>query len=289
MSDTVVSEEVLFCVAVAAMDNKQVSLIQRSFALRAKYRVNERNVRVAPNHIGFHPANRNGQPPSADRCVALLSDILGQGFDGDEADCNGALAQEAPGKTIIHDFNGNERLAPSVEGFTMSYGSLSHSHLNQVFKNILARVPVAGLKISNSSGRLDVGILDEVDKVFAKYCNEGLLWDVLSYKIQDEEPDGLNVIQAACNSKNSIALMQHEMEAVASLSRLCKASSAVAGTVSFQTAKEQLAFTLPGMTDDPDFIHLFRFVVDLGGDSSCFVPDLMEFTGKFLNPQACLN
>ena len=275
------------------MENRQTSLIQRAFALRAKYRINERNVRVAPNHIGFHPANRNGQPPSADRCASLLSDILGQGFDANEADCNGALVQETPGKTTVHDFNmkscdGDERLEPSVEGLTMSYGSLSHSHLNQVFKNVLGRVPVTGLKISNSNGRLDINILEEVDKDFARYCKDGLLWDVLSYKIQEEEPDGLNVIQAALNSKNAMALAQHEMEAIASLSRLCKASSAVAGTVNFQMAKEQLAFTLPGMTEDPDFIHLFRFVVDLGGDASCFIPDLMEFTGKFLNPQACL-
>jgi hypothetical protein len=150
-------------------------------------------------------------------------------------------------------------------------------------------LPIAGTKISNSHGRLDLSILQEVDAVFAQYCKDGLLWDVLSYKIQVEEPDGLNVIQAALNSKNAIVLTQHECEAVASLSRLCKASSAVAGTLSFKSAKEQLAFTLPGMTEDPDFVHMFRFVVDLGGDNSCFIPDLMEFTGKFVNPQACLN
>ena len=280
--------------AVASMENKHASLIRHAFALRAKYRVNERYVRVAPNHIGFHPANRNGQPPSAERCVCLLSGILGQGFDSNEADCNGVLVQETPGKTNIHDFNmqscdGNEHLAPSVEGLVMSYGSLSHSHLNQVFKNILGRLPIAGTKISNSHGRLDISILEDVDAVFAQYCKDGLLWDVLSHKIQVEEPDGLNVIQAALNSKNAIALVQHEMEAIASLSRLCKASSAVAGTLNFQMAKEQLAFTLPGMTQDPDFIHVFRFVVDLGGDASCFIPDLTQFTGKFWNRQACLH
>ena len=43
------------------------------------------------------------------------------------------------------------------------------------------------------------------------------------------------------------------------------------------------------MSEDPDFINIFRFVIDLGGDASQFLPDPSrseEFTGKFLNPQA---
>jgi hypothetical protein len=205
------------------MDNKQASLIRRGFALRAKYRVNERYVKVAPNHIGFHPANRNER-------WALRVFIVRRPwsrFDANEADCNGILAQETPRKTIIHDSDmqscdGNDHLAPSVEGSVMSYGSLSHSHLIQVFKNILDRLLITGIKTSNSSGRLDLSTLGEVDAAFAKHCKDGLLLDVLSHKILYQGPSGLNVIQAACNSKNSIALTQHKIEDVASLRSIVK-------------------------------------------------------------------
>ena len=246
---------------------------------------------MSPAHIGFHPSNRNGQPPSGERCVALLLEILTSGFDPAEADCNGVLVQETPGNTLIGDYNtkaceGNDQLASSVEGMAMNYGSLSHSHLNQVFKNILARLSIAGAKITNQLGHLDLKLLEEVDQVFAKYCADGLLWDILSYKIQTEEPEALNIIQAACNSKNAIALIPHEIEAISNLSRICKASLAVAGQLTFESAKKQIGLTLPGMSEDPDFINIFRFVIDLGGDASQFLPDLKEFTGKFLNPQA---
>ena len=269
----------------------QLSLIQQALVFRGKYRVNDRSIRVSPAHIGFHPSNRNGQPPSGERCVALLSEILSSGYDPAEADCNGVLVQEAPSSTFIADYNvqaceGNDQLASSVEGLAMNYGSLSHSHLNQVFKNILARLSIAGTKITNQMGQLDVNLLQEVDQAFAKHCCDGILWDILSYKIQTEEPEALNIIQAACNSKNAIALIPHEMEAISNLSRLCRASLAVASQVTFESVKKQIGLTLPGMSEDPDFIHMFRFVIDLGGDSSQFLPDLKEFTGKFLNPQA---
>ena len=165
---------------------------------------------------------------------------------------------------------------------------MSHSHLNQVFKNILAKLPLGIERITAAStGKVDINLLAEIDQAFAKYCKDGMLWDILSYKIMDEEPEGLNIIQAACNCKNAIAMIPHEMEAVASLSRLCKQSSGVAEKLCFQTAKDKIALTLPGMAEEPDFLHMFRFVVDLGGDAMPFIPDLRDFTARFLNPQAC--
>ena len=110
----------------------QLSLIQQALVFRAKYRINDRSIRVSPAHIGFHPSNRNGQPPSGERCVALLLEILTSGFDPAEADCNGVLVQKTLGNTLIGDCNtkaceGNDQLASSVEGLAMNYGSLSRN------------------------------------------------------------------------------------------------------------------------------------------------------------------
>jgi len=271
--------------------SEAVLLVRKALALRAKFRVSTDKVRVAPGHIGFHPANRNGEPPSAERCIALLENFLGGGFDPGEADCNGVLTQSRPMDASIHDFNmksceGNPNLTPSVDGMVMSHGTLSHSHLNQVFKNILGRISVKTERITDSQGRLSVAMLESHDPVFAKYCREGVLWEVLSHKLQEEEPDGPNIIQAAGNSTHAAAMMPHETEAIAALSRLCGPSTAVTVCMSFESAKQKMQLTLPLIVDDPDFVNMFRFVVDLGGDGAPFVPDLREFTFRFVSPQA---
>lgn len=277
------------CFSVQIM-SEAVLLIRQALALRAKYRVGSDRVRVAPWHIGFHPANRNGEPPSGERCQSLLDAILGGGFDPGEADCNGVLVQAKPSGDTIHAFNakacdGNPLLTPSVDGMDLTYGSLSHSHLNQVFKNILGRAYVKTDKITDPQGRLSMAMLEAHDPTFAKYCREGLLWDVLSWKLQEEEPEGLNIIQAAGNATHAAVMIPHETEAIASLSRLCTASAVVSARLNFERAREKLQFTLPLIADDPDFLCMFRFVVDLGGDVAPFVPDLRQFTHRFVNPQ----
>jgi hypothetical protein len=94
--------------------------------------------------IGFHPSNRDGQGPSADRCAGLLTDILKIGFDVVEADTNGVLVEQKPGTRSIAAFNervceGEPCLASVMMG-VIAFGSLSHSHLNQILKNIKAAV-----------------------------------------------------------------------------------------------------------------------------------------------------
>ena len=50
-------------------------LVRRAALLRLKYRKQLALVRIPVEQIGFHPSNRDGQGPSADRCVGLLTDI----------------------------------------------------------------------------------------------------------------------------------------------------------------------------------------------------------------------
>jgi hypothetical protein len=233
----------IFCSSYNYTKSETVQLVRKALALRAKYRISEEKVRVAPMYIGFHPASRNGAFPSAERCITLLENILGGGFDPGEADCNGVLIQSKTLDMAIHDFNmktcdGNQSLTPSVDGIFMSYGSLSHGHLNQVFKNILGNISFKTTRITDVHGKLSVAMLNSHDPVFAKYCRDGMLWDVLSYKLQEEEPDGPHIIQAAGNATHAAAMMPHETEAIASLSRLCGSSTAVTVRMSFESARQ---------------------------------------------------
>jgi hypothetical protein len=62
----------------------------------------------------------------------------------------------------------------------------------------------------------------------------------------------------------------------------------VAELICFETVRDLLAATLKGMAYDPDFPHLFAFVVNLGGDNGPFLKDLRFFAAKMINPKAAL-
>ena len=130
-------------------------------------------------------------------------------------------------------------------------------------------------------------LLEKHDPMFALYARQGLMWSVLSSAINDD-PEALDVIQAAANCKNSMAMVPHEMECIAKVSALCSKSPAVAELICFEAVRDLLAATLKGMAYDPDFPHLFAFVVNLGGDNGPFLKDLRFFAAKIINPKAAL-
>ena len=57
--------------------------------------------------------------------------------------------------------------------------------------------------------------LRTLDPAFAEAATTGLLWELLSWRIDEEEPDGCTIIQAAMNAKNGLFLIRHEMQAIA--------------------------------------------------------------------------
>ncbi len=265
------------------------TVIMKATSLRREYRVAGPPVRVAPMQIGFHPENRGGQAPSGERCNALLKDILAVGFDAVEADTNGVLLQERVGERKILDFNqqacvGEDSLAPVAES-GLSFGSLSHSHLNQVLKNILQRIKSDAVGITDADGRLSLELLRAKDQDFAKACVDGLLWEILEPRMLDEHPDAANIIQLALNSKNKIHMAQHEMEVLSQLWRICGQASSVGDRLSLQQAKKELRQVMPQLGDDDDIKAAFRFVIDMGGDAAPFLQDLQDFHVKHVDSQ----
>ena len=284
---------------MASGSGNDSSLIQRAAALRVKYRVNQETVRVPPGLVGFHPANRNGEPPNGDRCCALFGSIVEDGLDEDEADCGGVLLQEKPGSTRFHDYNvkaceGNELLKALVNDLLIMYGSCVHSHLSQIFKNCAAGAIVSPTVVGKSKkvravvddtrGCVSMPLLETQQPVIADYCRKGVLWDILHWKLEEEESNGPYILAAAGNVKNANFMIPHEMEVIKSLSKWCKEQASMSAQVSFEACKQQLGVTLRGFVEDPDFMHVFRLIVDLGGDSSPFVKDLSAFTGRFVDP-----
>ena len=70
------------------------------------------------------------------------------------------------------------------------------------------------------------------------------MWEILGHEITTEEERGCEIIQAAANSKNAVALAYHEMELISSLSRWCSKSAAIAGKqITFASARGAMVVT----------------------------------------------
>ncbi len=242
-------------------------LVRRAAAFRIKYRTHDVRIRIPLEQVGFHPKNRDGQPPNGERCAKLCDDILALGFDAEEADSGGVLVQQKPGTSLISDFNmracdRDEYLAPADAG-AISYGSLSHSHLHQVLKNVKAGMKGAQCPlILDQNGKYSLEKLRSVDPGFAAAVDGGLRWEILSWRMEIEEPDACSIIQSALNAKHAVAMLAHEMQAFSKLCELASAAaenrlSADAERTSVSTVVERvqaaLATTMPEFAADDNF------------------------------------
>ena len=186
----------------------------------------------------------------------------------------------SPGPSVLHDFHqtacdGDTFNVPVVTGLVV-YGSLSHSHLHQCLRNIRGG-GVCSVPEVSELGKFSLAKLKTVDPAFGRAAETGLLWDILSCAIEDEEPDGCAIIQAAMNSKNAMLLLRHDMQALAALVDYTHASAVAERALSLAAARRMLKLTSPAFASDKDFLELYRYVIDLGSGSASFLPDLRAF------------
>ena len=184
--------------------------------------------------------------------------------------------------TALH---GDPLMTPSIEGIAAQYASWSHSHLNQVFKNSWGRLVLGVAAIADMEGRASLELLRRAGEKFANACDEGLMWGILGHEITTEEERGCEIILAAANSPNAVALAYHEMELISSLSRWCSKSSAIAEKHTFGLAREAMMVTYSELVQDAELVNVFKLVIDLGADGAPFLASLRSFASRFVNPQ----
>jgi len=223
--------------------------------------------------------------------VLLLQEILNIGFDNEEANAGGVCVELRPGDTTVEVFNqdaceGDLRLAPVVTG-SISYGTFSHNHFNQNLKNIEGRAQANIPAVCDGQGKLPLKKLRSVSEKFGEAVDKGLLWEVLSSRIESEEPQALNVVQATLNAKNGLFMLAHEMQALATLSSASSVLAVAGCAVTRPMAREKLMETMPEFANDEGILDAFRFVIDMGGNAAPFLPDLRALHDKFVDPKLC--
>ena len=271
-------------------DEKTKQIIKQSIAYRARFRV-ESKKSVVPFQVVPHPQNRGGDPVKSLRTQQIIYDIMRDGYDPVDANSNAVLVEVKPaaaggssGVMQTH-FETNVAVDPDMAmvgklGEKAMYGSLSHSHLNCSFRNILGKkkgcecpetrdgggTAKCVCKVSpllDDQGNYDVEKVGAHDAEWGRQCEGGLEWEVLSWKMDEEEPEAALIISIALNKKNETAMKTGHLEILTTLVGLCKPDPQ--GCVRFEPVRDKLIDLYGSEIDHPDFLHLFKVVCDAGG------------------------
>lgn len=267
-----------------------VSAIKRGAAFRAKYRIQENPVSIIPGLVAQHPDNRSGVAINSHRTDELLRQVLGH-FDEEEASHGAVVVEERPGGCAIREYNlkkqsGNPALA-GVTDAAIPYGSVGATHINQVLRNIkFGATTESALEIADADGKLSLHSCSGVDPALAEACSRGLRWEVLSWKIE-EESDGILSVQAGLNDRAAAQMMEHEIQIIRQLAKFCAAEANLAGEVKAGQVRARLcAVGASALAESPGFLHLFRFVIEQGGNASeAVLEPLYEYHERFVNPK----
>ena len=109
---------------------------------------------------------------------------------------------------------------------------------------------------------------------------------ILSYTIEEEEPDGCAVIQAALNAKNGLFMVSHEMQALSRLMTLTFSSAVAERSSKWEYVLRRMRETMPQLADDAHVLDLSSFVVDMGPTSQAFFARPSAFPSEACQPKA---
>ena len=263
-------------------------IVRRAVAVRLKYNPTGATQLIPPKLLGFHALNRDGIACNGDRCDSLLKQFLHDGFDKDEANRdNYAVEVSGPkDKSIMYNIEVSEeqtKLATLPSDWRPIAMTLSHSHCNQVFKNIEMGAPSDNAGVVDSFGKLSKELILRADKSLAATSHTGLDWVVFPAQMLVENPQALHDISEAANIKNGAMLLETEMQALQRLARHCSAETNSAQEVGYDSVQRLLAGSMPKLASSGHFKELFSLVITLGGQTAGWMLGLAEFYGQFVN------
>ena len=289
-------------------------LHKKAAALRVKYRTDLRGSvgndaireRIHPLRVGVHPRNRDGSGLNDGRVEQLMADFVRFGFVQEEADHDAVAVLEEPRCQKILEWNQkmcftNKKLA-WVGDNPLAAGTIGHSHINQVLRHILLHSPTSNRALAGPDGKLNPRIVAEKDIDLYNAANNGLLFDTLSWKIE-EEKDAIAIIQASLNRKNEAAMLEHEMQlAQRTLSamnnmfsnRLDQCRDSKGNLICpFEPVKQEVGALNPDLVESSAFVGLFNMIAEWGYEDTKakgaiprvtkFLPNLVEFHDAFVN------
>ena len=112
---------------------------------------------------------------------------------------------------------------------------------------------------------------------------EGVDCEVLSWRMDVEEPTAASVISQALNKSHELALRTTELTALAVLKGeiILQMGKDVSQRVVYQTVRDKVEVQLDSAADDPDLPELFDFLISAGVGNNAYVQDFQDFAACF--------
>ena len=92
--------------------------------------------------------------------------------------------------------------------------------------------------ILDDQGNYSMANVKSHDDAWAKDCHSGLEWELLSWKMDEEEPDAALIISISFNKKTKAAMKTGHPAIMSTLVRLCKPDPS--GSVHFDPVRDKL-------------------------------------------------
>ena len=294
-----------------------MSLCQAT-ALRVKYRDlsgggpdAKMNVRV--ENCGVHRKNRCGVYPAGIRCQELCIQAIGEGFLKEEFTDRLVAVQEMPahealqrmycckfktGSQYNREASSKDKLLQTC--FREPHGNvqhnlLSHCHMALVILAFMTKAtwdlePLKKMgktiKFCDEQGRLSLTAVaaTATGKELLEVSNGNVECEVLSWKMDIEEPTAAAIISASLNKCNSLAMKATEWAALYTLrGGIIAAAGALGERVAFKSVLEATRMDLDSAANDPDIRQLVDFLVNIGVTTNDYFDDLAAFQQKFIN------
>ena len=250
--------------------------------------------------------------------MSLLEDVLKDGFLKEEMQ-HAAVCVEARSSSAVAggEAASDLSLAPLTESFgeynarkavadeelaecfsahpIVLYGTLSHSHMSLCLRAFklgakwkIADASELGFNACDGSGRLSVAaVADHANCLdLVELVTNGVLFEVLSWKMDVEQPDAASIISHALNQPQTLAMHQTEQQAIEVLNGLAIPQNAYAAqALAFSTVREKARAHLGHVVDDLEFVDLYEYCSNLGMGKTSFMQDLMQYMSAFVDPK----
>jgi len=289
--------------------------VTKAMAWRVKYRKLDKDadaikIKLAVQALGVHPMNRGGVFPSGSRCKHLCQEVFEAGFVKEEVNHAFVVVEEVPldqarsrGKDYesgsVYNYNTSSLDELLATCFEPPYNDVRHMGLSHNHMIIIMRAWLSGAKwdipanedrkitYCDDKGRLSIAAVagSSNAKEFLEMLKEGMCAEVLSWKMDLEEPSAASTISQALNKGNQLALRTTELTAVKVLKGeiIVQMSKNAGQRVAFKTVRDRVREQLDTVADDPDMRELFDYLIGIGVGVNSYVDDLLEFGAKFVN------
>ena len=286
-----------------------------AIAYRVKYRKADQNgvptkQMLSVGSLGVHPKNRGGVYPGGPRVKTLGTDVLASGFSKEEVNHACVAVEEVPieearsrGNDYVTGLAYNQNQCRGDQYLETCFNAphdsvrhmmLSHNHIMLVARCFLTSAnwdltseDQKGMKLCDNDGRLSLTAVGKYakGKQLLEMVKEGIYVEVLSWKMDVEEPTAAGIISAALNKPQTFGMKNTELTAVAVLKGeiIVQMSMHVGELVAFQTVRDAVRAQLDGDADDIDFPEIFGFLMSLGVGQNSYVDDMLDFAGKFVD------